>query len=112
MFGRVRDREVRVCGAGLLEEFADAAMKLQHGRARLARSDLDVLPRDAAGPARLQGLERRFLGGETRGIMLCGDRPAPVAVGTLARSENALDETRRAEQDFAHATDFDDVYAD
>ena len=94
-------------------EFADATVKPQEGRSRLALCDFDVPPCDAAAPACLQGFEHRFLGGEARGIMLCGDRCAAlVTVGALAGSENALDEARRARDDFAHATDFDDVYTD
>ena len=78
------------------------------------RCNFDVMPRDAAAPACLQGFEHRFLGGEARGIMLGGNPcgSAPVTVGALARGENALDEARRAPQDFTHATNFDDVYTD
>ena len=87
-------------------------MKLEEGCARVALCDFDVLPRDAARPTCLESFESCFFGGEARGVMLCGDGSAPVTVGALKGGENALDEARRAIDDFAHATDFDDVYTD
>ena len=103
---------MRGARAGLFVKLADATVKLQKGCARVALRDFDVLPRDAARPARLEGFEHGFLGSEARGVMLGGNGSATVAIGALARRENALDEARRARDDFAHATDFDDVYTD
>ena len=112
VFGCVRHGEVSGARAGLFVEFAHAAMKEQDWRSRLARGDFDVLPGDAAGPTRLQGFERGLFGGKTRSVMHGRDRAATVAIGALAFRVNALDETRRARDDFAQATNFDDVYAD
>lgn len=108
----VRDGKVRGARARLLVEFEHAPVKDQKGSARSERADFYVLPRDAARPACLQGFERGFFGGEARGVMLRRDHAARVAVGALARRVNALDKTRRAMQDFSHAPDFNDVYAD
>lgn len=112
MLGRVRHGEMSGARAGLFVEFAHATMKEQKGRAGFARGDFDVLPGDAARPARLQGFERGLFGGKARGVMHGCNRAATVAVSALALRVNALDETRRAQEDFAHATNLDDVYAD
>ena len=98
--------------AGLFVEFAHATMKEQEGSAGFARGDFYVLPGDAARPARLQGFERSLFGSKARGVVHACDRAATVAIVALALRVNALDETRRAQHDFAHATNFNDVYAD
>ena len=86
-------------------------MKHEGRDARLVRDDFDVLPGDAAAPTRAQRFQRRFFGGETRSIMLGGDGTTPVAIAAFARSEDALAEARRPLQHFAHAPNFDDIYA-
>lgn len=98
--------------AGLFVDFADASMKDEDGRAGRERGDFYVLPRDAARPTCLQGFERRFFGGEARGVMLRGDDAARVAVVALALCEYALGKARRAPEHFTHAPNFDNVYAD
>ncbi|MDT4897702.1 MAG: hypothetical protein QOH25_2779 [Acidobacteriota bacterium] len=103
---------MRGARAGLFVEFAHATMKNQDGRAGIARSDFNVLPGNAACPACLQGFERGFFGRKARGVMLRGDRSATVAVSALVQSINALDEARRAQHHFAHAMNFNEVYAD
>lgn len=110
VLGRVRDGEVCGTRARLFVEFADATAKDENGRTRIARGYFDVLPGDAARPACLQSFERGFFGGEARGIMLRGDRPATVAISTLALCVNALDKTRRARDNFADTPNFDNVY--
>ncbi len=88
------------------------AVKPEPGRARFQRVDFHVLPRHSARPARPESLQRGFFGGESCGIMLCGDRTARVAVLALAWGEDAFAEARGALQDFTNATDFYNVYAD
>ncbi|MDX6695052.1 MAG: hypothetical protein QOF02_2655 [Blastocatellia bacterium] len=97
--------------AGLVEELADEAAQDEQGRAALARGDFDILPCDAAAPTCLQSLERGFFCGEACGIMLRGDRSATLAVSALGLCVHALKKARRAFYHFAHAMDFDDVYA-
>ena len=108
----VRDGEVRRARARLLVKLAHAPVKDEMWSARSKRADFYILPGDAASPARLQSFERGLFGGEARGVVLSGDRAARVAVSALALSVNALDKTRRASDNFAHAPDFNDVYAD
>ena len=109
----VREREVRVRGAAVVEEFAGAVVEEERGLAGLVREDFHVVPGDAAAPARAEGFERGLLGGEARGVVLGGDDlAAAVAVGALARGEDALAEARRAPEHFTDARDFDNVYAD
>lgn len=98
--------------AGLLIKLARQTMKLQPGRTRFKRVDFHVMPGEAAGPSSAERLQRGFFGGETCGIMLCCDHPARVAVITLPFGKDALTKSRRAREDFAHATDFYNVYAD
>ena len=83
--------------AGLFVQLAHATVKKDDGCARFARGDFDVLPGDAACPACLQRLERRFFGGEACGIMLRGDGPAPFAVSSLPGCEYTFGEARRAQ---------------
>lgn len=111
VFGGVGDGKMRGGGAGLVEELADEAVQDEHGSARLARRDFDILPRDAAAPSGLQSLEGGFFCGEACGIMLRGRRSATLAVSALGLCVHALDEARSALYDFAHAPDFDNVYA-
>lgn len=108
----VRDGEMRRARARLFVQLAHAPVKNEVGSARLAGADFYVLPRDAASPARLQGFEHGLFSGEARGVMLSRDHPARVAVSAFTLSINALDKARRAHDDFAHAPDFNDVYAD
>lgn len=98
--------------AGLFVEFQHDAVKFKHGSARCKRRDFHVLPGDAARPTRAKRLQRGFFSGETCGIMLCCDSSARVAVIPLLLCEDALGKARRALQDFAYATNFDNVYAD
>jgi len=112
VFGGVGEGEVRVRGAEALEEFARVAAQSKNGRARLGRSHLDVVPREAVAPARLKRLEGRLLGGEARGVVLRAGGAARVAVGALLFGEDALAEARRAREHFTHAPDFDNVYPD
>ena len=113
MLRGVREREVRVGGAALHEQLAGAVVEEEHGLAGLLREDFHVVPGDAAAPARPEGFESGLLGGEARGVVLRGDQPAAaVAVGALARGEDALAEARRAPEHFTDARDFDNVYAD
>ena len=113
MLAGVRHGEMRGRCAGLFVKLAHAATKNQYGSAAaIARADLYVLPCDAARPTCSESLERGFLGGKSRGIMLGRDRATALAVSALALSINALSETRRAQQDFTHARDFDNVYTD
>ncbi len=93
-------------------EFAHATVKDKDGSTGILRGNFNVLPGDAARPACLQGFERGFLGSKARGIMLRGDHSATVAISSLSYGINALDKARRARHDFAHAVDFDNVYAD
>ena len=102
---------MRVGGAEGVEEFAGGAVEGEAGRAVVGRDDLDVLPGEAAAPARAERLEGRLLGGEAGGVVLRG-RAARVAVGALPFGEDALAEARRARQHFTHAGDFGKVYAD
>lgn len=87
-------------------------MKNQIGRARFARSDFNVLPADSATPARLQRLQHRFFRCKTRGIMLSRNRASTVAICTFSFSENAFAKSFGAQQRFANARNFDNVYAD
>ncbi len=112
VFGGVRDGEVRGGRAGLFVDFTDFAVKDEDGRAAFKCGDLYVLPRDAARPACLEGFEGCFFSGEARGVVLCGDGSARVAVSALSFCENARGETRRARQHFTHAANFCNVYAD
>ena len=112
VLGRVRDREMGGARPRCLVDFEDTTTKEKERRARIARGDFDILPGDAARPACLQGFERGFFGGKARSVMLRGDHPATIAVGAFLCRINALDKARRAEQDLAHAMDFDDVYTD
>ncbi len=112
MFRSVRDGDMRPICAGLLEEFSRVIMEDERGCTRCLRDDFDILPREAARPTRAESFERGFFRGETRGIMLWGDDAAPVAVITLLRREDTLDETRRALERRLDATNFDDVDAD
>lgn len=70
------------------------------------------MPGEAVAPARPERLEGGLFGGEARGVVLHGDRAARVAVGALGFGEDALAEARGAREDFTHAPDFDNVYAD
>ncbi len=106
----VREREVRVGGAEVLEEFARVAGESEERRARVVRGHLDVVPGEPVAPARAERLEGRLLGGEARGVVLRRVRPARVAVGALLLREDALAEARRAREHFTHAADFDNVY--
>ena len=99
-------------GAERLEEGLGVAGELEDGSAHLVGDDLDVVPREAVAPARAERLEGRLLGGEARGVVLDGVRPARVAVGALFFGEDALAEARRAREHFTHAADFDNVYPD
>lgn len=112
VFGGVRDGEVRRRRAAACEEFARELVKDERGRARRIRDDFDVLPREAAPPARAERFERGLFRGEARGVMLWRDHAAPLAIVALAGGEDALGETRRAPQHRAHARHFDNVYAD
>ena len=104
---------MRVRRARAREEFEGAALEVQGGRARLFGDDFYVVPAEAARPAGAQGFEGGLLGGEARGVMLRRNfRAVAVAVFALALGENALAEARRAREDFTHAPDFDNVYAD
>lgn len=98
--------------ARLLEEFEGVPVEKQEGLARLFRDDFDIVPAEAAAPARVEGFECGLLGGEARGVVLGSDARAPRAVFALALGEDALAETRRPRQHFTHAPDFDNVYAD
>ena len=100
-----------MCRAERFEELARVAGELERGRAHLVRSDFDVMPGEAAAPARAQRLEGSLLGSEARGVMLRrgGVR---VAVGALFFGEDALAQARRARERFTDAADFDNVYAD
>jgi hypothetical protein len=97
---------------GFFVEFAHATVKDKDRRAGIARSDFDVLPGNAARPTCLQGFEGGFFGRKARGVMLRGDRSATIAVSALVQSINALDKARRALHHFAHAVNFDEIYAD
>ena len=108
----VGEGEVSVRGAEPFEEVAGVAGDLEEGRAEFVGGDLDVVPGEAVAPARAERLEGRLLGGEARGVMLCGVRAARVAVGALLLGEDALAEARRARQHFTHAANFDNVYPD
>lgn len=112
MLAGVRHGEMRGRCSGLLVKLKHAAMEHQKGSAAVERADFYVLPGDAARPACSESLERGFLGGKSRGIMLRRDRATALAVSALALSINALGKTRRAQQDFTHARDFDNVYTD
>lgn len=101
-----------MCRARLLEEFEGVPVEKQDGLARLFRDDFDIVPTEAAAPARAEGFEGGLLGGEARGVVLCGSARARLAVFAFALSEDALAEARRARQYFTHARDFDNVYAD
>ncbi len=103
---------MRAVCAGLFVYAAGNAAQAERGCARCLRDDLHVLPGDAARPTRAERLERSFLSGEARGEMLRGGEAMPGAVEAFARREDALDEARRAPQDFTHAANFDNVYAD
>ena len=103
---------MRGARARFFVEFAHATVENKDGRAGFARRDFDVLPGNAARPSCLQGFERSFFGREARGVMLRGDSSATVAVSSLVQSINALDEARRAQHHFAHAVNFDEIYAD
>ena len=111
VFGGMRDGEVRGGRARLVEELAHEAVKDEQRRAGSARCDFNILPSDAAAPSGLQSFEGGFFCGKACGIMLRGDRSATLAVGALGLCVHALKEARRALYDFAHAADFDDVYA-
>ena len=108
----VREREVRVRRAQRFEERARMAGELEGGRARLRGGDFDVVPGEAAAPARLERLEGGLLGGEARGVVLRGGLAAAVAIGALPLGEDALAEARRAREHFTHAPDFDNVCTD
>lgn len=108
----MRDGDVRYVCAGFLEKFSRVIIEDERGRARRLRDDFDIVPREAARPAGAESFERGFFRGETRGIMLRRDDTTPVAVITLARRENALDETRRALERRLDAPHFDNVDAD
>ena len=112
VFGGVRDGEVRCRSAGALEEFAREVVKDDGRRARRVGDDFDILPRQPAAPARAEGFQRGLFRGEARRVVLWRGHAPALAVGALACGEDALDETRRAAQDLAHARHFDDVYAD
>ena len=94
------------------EERARVAAELEEGSACFIRGDFDVVPGEAAAPARLERLEGGLLGGEARGVVLRRRRAARVAVGALLFREDALTHARRALERFTHAPDFDNVYAD
>jgi len=87
-------------------------MEDEERRAGFSGSNLYVLPADPASPTSLQSLERRFFCRKARGIMLRSDGAATVAIGAFGGSENTLDKTRSAQEHFAHALNFDNVYAD
>lgn len=87
-------------------------MEDEGGFARLFRDDLDIVPAEAAAPARTERLEGGLFGGEARGVMLRRLCAATVAVFALGLGEDALAEAGRAREDFTHALDFDNVYAD
>ena len=108
----VREREVRVRRAQRFEERARVAAELEEWSARVRRDDFDVVPGEAAAPARLERLEGGLLGGEARGVVLRRRRAARVAVGALLFGEDAFAQSRRARERFTHAPDFDNVYAD
>lgn len=109
VFGGVREGEVCVGGAHLLEESAGVFVEEEEGRAVLFGDDLDVVPTEAPAPARAERLEGGLLSGEARGVVLCAARAARVAVGALALGEDALAEARRAREHFTHAVDFGNV---
>lgn len=98
-------------GFGLCEKLADESVEEEQGSAGRVRGDFDVLPGDAAAPSGLQGFKRGFFCCEACGIMLGADDAATVAVSALGLCVNALDKARRAVDDFTHATNFDNVYA-
>ena len=109
---RVREREVRVGRAHRVEERARVAAELEEWSALARGGDFDMVPGEAAAPARLERLEGGLLGGEARGVVLRRRRAARVAVGALLFGEDALAQSRRARERFTHAPDFDNVYAD
>jgi len=98
--------------AGSLVQFARAAVKQNHRRARFFCRHFDVLPTDAAAPSCLQSFQRRFFCRKTRGIMLRSDGTARFTVRAFGFGEHALGKARRALDRFAHAANFDDVNSD
>ena len=87
-------------------------MKQNYGRAGFFRRHFDVLPTDAAAPARLQSFQRGFFCRKARGIMLRGCGATRFAVRALRVGENSFSKAGRTRDGFSNATNFDDVYAD
>ena len=112
VLGGVREREVRISRAERVEEGARVASELKRWSALFVRDDFDVVPREAVAPARTERFEGGLFGGEARCVVLHGDHAARVAVGALGFGEDALAKARGAREDFTHAPDFDNVYAD
>ena len=98
--------------AETFENGQDLTGEDQKRRAAVSRRDLHVLPTNSPAPTRLQRFQGRFFRGEARGIMLRGHDAAALAVFAFSAREHALGETRRAQQHFANARNFDNVYAD
>jgi len=103
---------MRCGGAEAVENREHLAGEDQVRRAAVLRRHFNVLPTDAASPTSLQRFQSRFFRRKAGGIMLHGHRAAAVAVIALSLRKHTLTETRRAQQHFANARDFDNVYAD
>ena len=86
-------------------------MEEERRRSGIARGHFDILPGYTSGPASLQCFQRCFLSSETRCIMLRGHSAATITVSALARGINALEKAWSAKEDFAYASNLDNVYA-
>ena len=76
------------------------------------RSNLHIVPADSASPPCLQRLERGFLCGEARRIVLGCYHTPTVTVGSLGFGKHTFGKTRSAFEHFANAANFDNVYTD
>ena len=73
--------------------------------------DLDIMPCDAAAPARAESFKRGFFRGEACGIVRPTTRAARGAICYLGEGENSPTKARRAVDRLLDAGDFDEVNA-
>lgn len=112
MFGGVGKRDVDRGRAEGFHYFQRLSRYQQIRRAVGAGADFDVVPGDAAAPARAQSFERGFLGGKTRGVMLRRGGSFTVAIGALFFGKDPLDKPRRSFYRFPDAVNLDYVCSD